>query len=89
MPSPMDILPDLETRPMTVERSRWLGRALMAAGVLATAWWLRRLVRSPLAALLLAPLLLPAAVLGIWAGFTLNVMDWDDPADFDPGAAEA
>lgn len=86
MPSPMDVLPDLATRPMTLERSRWLGRGLMAASALAAAWWLRHLVRSPLTALLLAPLLLPAAALGIWTGITLNAMDWDDPADFDPGA---
>ncbi len=85
MPSPMDVLPDLATRPMTVERSRWLGRGLMAAGALIAAWWLRRFVRHPLTSLLLAPALLPAAALGFWAGFTLNVMDWDEPADFDPG----
>ena len=85
----MDVLPDLATRPMTVERSRWMGRGLMAVGALLTVWWLRRLVRSPLTALLLAPTLLPVAALGLWAGFTLSVMDWDDPADFlgDEGSA--
>ncbi len=85
----MDVLPDLATRPMTVERSRWMGRGLMAVGALLTVWWLRRLVRRPLTALLLAPTLLPVAALGLWAGFTLSVMDWDDPADFlgDEGSA--
>lgn len=87
MPSPMDVLPDLATRPMTVERSRWLGRGLVAVAALAAAWWLRRLVRRPLTSLLLAPVLLPAAALGLWAGYTLAVMDWDDPADF-PGDTE-
>ena len=87
MPSPMDILPDLATRPMTVDRSRWLGRGLVAVAALAAAWWLRRLVRRPLTSLLLAPVLLPATALGLWAGYTLTVMDWDEPADF-PGAAE-
>jgi len=80
----MDVLPDLATRPMTVERSRWLGRGLMALAALLAAWWLRRLVRRPVTSLLVAPVLLPAVTLGLWAGFTLNVLDWDDPADF-PG----
>lgn len=88
MPSPMDVLPDLAIRPMTVERSRWLGRGLIAASALVAAWWLRRLIRRPLTSLLLAPVLLPAAALGLWAGFTLTVLDWDDPADF-PGDGEA
>lgn len=87
MPSPMDVLPDLATRPMTVDRSRWLGRGLVAGAALIAAWWLRRLVGRPLTSLLLAPVLLPAAALGLWAGYTLTVMDWDEPADF-PGAAE-
>lgn len=87
MPSPMDVLPDLATRPMTVERSRWLGRGLMAVAALTAVWWLRRLMRRPLGSLLLAPALLPLVVLGLWAGFTLNVMDWDEPADF-PGDLE-
>jgi len=81
----MDVLPDLANRPMTVERSRWLGRGLMVAGALLAAWWLRRLSRRPLGALLLAPVLLPAALLSAWGGFTLAVMEWDDPTDFDPG----
>ncbi len=88
MPSPMDVLPDLATRPMTVERSRWLGRGLMAVGALAAVWWLRRFVRHPLTSLLLAPVLLPAVALSLWGGFTLTVMDWDEPADF-PSNTEA
>ncbi len=80
----MDVLPDLVTRPMTVERSRWLGRGLMGAAVLAALWWLRRLTRRPVTSMLLAPVLLPAVALGLWAGFTLTVLDWDAPADFDP-----
>lgn len=85
----MDVLPDLATRPMTVERSRWMGRGLMAAAALLAVWWLRRLVHRPLTSLLLASVLLPVAALGLWAGFTLNVMDWDEPADFlgDEGSA--
>ena len=51
MPSPMDVLPDLAIRPMTVERSRWLGRGLIAASALVAAWWLRRLIRRPLTSL--------------------------------------
>lgn len=85
----MDVLPDLATRPMTVERSRWLGRGLMGVAGLATVWWLRRLTRRPATSLLLAPVLLPLVAVGIWAGFTLNVLDWDEPSDFDPGAPEA
>jgi hypothetical protein len=84
MPNPMDVLPDLATRPMTVERSRWLGRGLMASGALAAAWWLRRLTRRPLTSMLVAPIVLPVA------GFTLTVLDWDAPADFTPdGTHEA
>ncbi len=84
----MDVLPDLVTRPMTVERSRWLGRGLMGVAALAALWWLRRLTRRPVTSMLLAPLLLPAVALGLWAGFTLTVLDWDAPADFDPDASE-
>lgn len=84
MPNPMDVLPDLATRPMTVERSRWLGRSLMALGALASAWWLQRLTRRPLTSILVAPIVLPMAALGVWAGFTLTVLDWDAPADFTP-----
>lgn len=84
MPNPMDVLPDPSTRPMTVERSRWLGRGLMALGALVAVSWLRRLSRRPLSSLLLAPLLLPVAALSLWGGFTLAVMDWDSPADFTP-----
>ncbi|RLT36770.1 MAG: hypothetical protein DWI58_18075 [Chloroflexi bacterium] len=87
MPNPMNVLPDLVTRPMTVERSRWLGRGLMGVATLAALWWLRRLTRRPVTSILLAPLLLPAVALGLWAGFTLTVLDWDAPADFDPDEA--
>lgn len=83
----MDVLPDLVTRPMTVERSRRLGRGLMGVATLAALWWLRRLTRRPVTSILLAPLLLPAVALGLWAGFTLTVLDWDAPADFDPDEA--
>lgn len=71
--------------PMTLERSRWLGRALIAwAGVsslLAVAmvrarWWL-----LPVALVTLA-----GAGLLAWIGVTLAVMDWDDPADWPPSA---
>ncbi len=85
MPNPMDVLPDPATRPMTVERSRWLGRGLVALGALLAASWLRRLPRKPVTSLLLAPVLLPLAAISLWGGFTLTVMDWDDPADFIPG----
>ena len=84
MPNPLDVLPELATRPMTVERSRWLGRGIMGVAALATLWWLGRLVRRPLSSMLLAPVLLPVAALGLWAGFTLSVLNWDEPADFDP-----
>lgn len=80
----MDVLPDLVTRPMTVERSRWLGRGVMGVAALAGLWWLRRLTTRPVTSILLAPLLLPAVALGVWAGFTITVLDWDAPADFDP-----
>ncbi|MSQ29628.1 MAG: hypothetical protein EXR68_03965 [Dehalococcoidia bacterium] len=84
MQNPLDVLPKLATRPMTVERSHWLGRGIMGVATLGTLWWLGRLVRRPLSSLLLAPVLLPLAALGLWAGFTLTVLDWDEPADFDP-----
>lgn len=84
----MDVLPDLATRPMTVERSRWLGRGLMGVSALASVWWFRRVTRRPATSLLLAPVLLPLVTVGMWAGFTLNVLDWDEPADFDPEAPE-
>jgi len=84
VPNAMDVLPDLVTRPMTVERSRWLGRGVMGVAALVGLWWLRRLIRRPVTSMLLAPVLLPAVAIGIWAGFTLTVLDWDAPADFDP-----
>lgn len=70
---------------MTQRRSRILGRLLMAAAGLKLSWYVRGLGGRPaLASLLLAPLVLGAAGLLLWVGFTLSVMDWDNPADYPP-----
>ncbi len=71
--------------PMTQQRSRLLGRLLMAAAGLKVSWYLRGLRRrSVLASVLLAPLVLVAAGLLLWVGTTLSVMNWDNPADYPP-----
>ncbi len=76
--------------PMTQQRSRILGRVLMAAGVVKIAWWLRGLVRWPLVVSIpLALITLPVAALALWTGYTLATMDWDDPADYPPPAPAA
>lgn len=76
--------------PMTQQRSRVMGRALMAIAAIKLAWLLRGLSRrSLLASACWIVLVLPLAGLLLWTGYTLSVMDWDAPADFPPPDAPA
>ena len=74
--------------PMTQQRSRLLGRLLMAAAGVKLSWYVAGLRGRPVvASLLLAPLVLAAAGMLLWIGYTLSVMNWDHPADY-PRAAD-
>ena len=75
---------------MTQERSRNLGRGLIAVAALQVLWFLVRggrrsvFIAAPIgiATFLFAGLL-------TWVGITLVVMDWDNPADYPPSEAES
>lgn len=78
----------LTVPPMTQQRSRLMGRVLMAVAAIKLAWLLRGLSsRSLLASAFWSVLVLPVAGLLLWTGYTLSVMDWDAPADFPPAEA--
>ena len=71
--------------PMTQQRSRLLGRALIAIAALQQIAILRQLGRRSFVVwLLLALLTAPISALLGWVGYTLVVMNWDDPADYPP-----
>jgi len=70
---------------MTQQRSRNLGRGLVAIAALQVLWFLARDARR--SALLAIPLgLVTFVIAGLltWIGVTLAVMDWDHPADYPP-----
>ena len=73
--------------PMTQDRSRLLGRALVGWSVLQLLLVLRGLRGTSWVLALPAVVLVGAlSMLLAWAGVTLVVMDWDDPADYPPAA---
>lgn len=68
---------------LTQAQSRGLGRALLVVSVITLVNVVRSTARRrSLAALLLAPGVAMLALLGVWGGYTLSVMNWDDPADY-------
>ena len=72
-------------RGMTQQRSRMLGRALLAAAAIDLLLFVRGLGRrSLLASVLLAILAAPLSGLLAWVGYTLATTNWDDPADYPP-----
>ena len=76
--------------PMTQERSRILGRALLAVSAIQVLLFLRGLGhRSLLASVLLAILVAPLSALLAWVGCTLATTNWDDPADYPPSEEAA
>jgi hypothetical protein len=73
-------------RPMTQERSRTLGQALMALSVLqALVFFIGATRRSYLVVAIPIGIAVGiASALGLWVGYTMATTDWDDPADYPP-----
>jgi len=70
---------------MTQARSRWLGRTLLAVAGLQFVGAARALRGCPwFVALPLLVVTGAVSALLAWAGVTLAVMNWDDPADYPP-----
>lgn len=72
--------------PMTQERSRQLGRALMAlAGVQLLLFIAGAARRSyVVVAIPVGTAVAVASALVFWVGYTMATKDWDDPADYVP-----
>ncbi len=73
--------------PMTQQRSRELGALLIAiSGAVKLTWFLGCFGgrRSILASIVLGIIVLPIVAVLFWAGVTLVVMNWDNPADYPP-----
>lgn len=83
----MGTMGPLTVPPMTQDRSRALGRAIIGWAALQLLLALRGCRDSPwwlaLPALLVVAAL--SAFLG-WVGYTLVVIDWDAPADYPPAS---
>jgi hypothetical protein len=75
---------------MTQQRSRNIGRALMAlAGIQFVFFFAGAVRRSYL--VIAVPLGIAVGVasgLLFWIGYTMAVKDWDDPADYPPAVSE-
>ena len=71
---------------MTQERSRQIGRAIMAIAGLQLAFYLVGIARRSYLALALPIGLVVAAISGLvfWVGYTMATTDWDAPADYPP-----
>ncbi len=74
---------------MTQQRSRQIGRALMAlAGFQFVFFLLGAARRSYLVVVIPIGIAVGiASGLLFWIGYTMSVKDWDDPADYPPAAA--
>ena len=74
---------------MTQERSRRIGRALMAlAGLQFVCFFLGAVRRSYL--VVAVPIGIAVGIasgLLFWIGYTMSVKDWDNPADYPPAEA--
>ena len=72
--------------PMTQERSRTLGRAIMAAAVLQLVLYLAGATRRSYLAVAIPLGIALGVVSGVafWVGYTMATTDWDDPADYPP-----
>jgi hypothetical protein len=75
---------------MTQERSRQIGRALMALSGLQLLVFFFGFARRSHVIVALPVGLLTALTSGLlfWVGYTLAVKDWDDPADYPPAVDE-
>ncbi len=71
---------------MTQDRSRQIGRALMALAVLQFLWFLVGALRRSYLVVALPAGLISAALagLGVWVGYTMATTNWDNPADWPP-----
>lgn len=70
--------------PMTQERSRALGRAIMAFAVVQIVLYVVAATRRSYLALAI-PLGIALGIvsgLAFWVGYTMTVTDWDAPADY-------
>jgi hypothetical protein len=75
--------------PMTQERSRTLGRAIMAGAVVQIVLYLLGATRRSYLAVAIPLGVALGVVSGIafWVGYTMATTDWDDPADYPPERA--
>lgn len=75
---------------MTQQRSRQIGRALMALSGLQLLVFVLGVARRT-SAVVAAPVGLVTALasgLLFWVGYTMAVKDWDDPEDYPPAVAD-
>ena len=74
---------------MTQERSRQIGRAIMAAaGLQLLLYCIAAMRRSYLAIAIPIGILVAAlSALAFWVGYTMATTDWDHPADYPPPQA--
>jgi hypothetical protein len=72
--------------PMTQERSRALGRAIMAAAAIQMLLYLLGATRRSYLAVAIPLGIALGAVSGLafWVGYTMATTDWDHPADYPP-----
>ena len=71
---------------MTQERSRQIGRAIMAIAGLQLLLYLVGLTRRSYLAIAIpiGVLVAAASALAFWVGYTMATTDWDHPADYPP-----
>ena len=77
--------------PMTQERSRTLGRAIMAAAVVQLVLYFVGATRRSYLAVAIPLGIALGVVSGVafWVGYTMATTNWDDPADYPPPAEDA
>lgn len=73
---------------MTQERSRQIGKALMALGAVQFLFFLAGAARRSYLVLAVPIGLAVGAASGLlfWVGYTMATKDWDNPADWPPNA---
>jgi len=76
---------------MTQERSRQIGRALMALSVFQLVFFLLGAVRRSYLVVAIPVGIISgiAAGVGLWVGYTMATTNWDNPADWPPDTAAA